>query len=246
MAAAAFAADNARMQPELRAVSLDLDNTLWDVVPVLKRAEQTLQQWLERHYPLIPRQFAVDDLQRLRLAVASEHPGRAHELSWLRTEALKRAAIAAGYPASVAREAFEVFSAARNDIEPFAEVPAALARLAARVPLYAVSNGNASVQRVGLGDYFRDAIGAEQAGAAKPDARIFARLLEVADAAACMVLHVGDDALADVAGARAAGLRTAWMNRGGREWPAGAAPADYEVADLVELAELVERLTAAH
>ena len=79
---------------------------------------------------------------------------------------------------------------------------------------------------------------------AKPDVRIFARLLAVAGVPAASVLHVGDDAVADVAGARAAGLLTAWINRGRVPWPAPAAPADHEIADLDQLVALVERLLA--
>jgi 2-haloalkanoic acid dehalogenase type II len=230
------------MSFKLRVISLDLDNTLWDTPPVLARAEAVLQAWLTEHYPRIPRQFPTGDLQRLRAEIARTHREQAHDLSWLRTEALRHAALASGYAAQVAEAAFEVFLAARNDIEPYAEVRPALKRLAARWPLYALSNGNACVARAGLGEYFRGAIDAGQAGAAKPDARIFVRLLAAAGAAADEVLHVGDDAIADIAGARDVGMRTVWMNRTQGPWPAAVARADYEVRDLAELADLVERL----
>jgi FMN hydrolase / 5-amino-6-(5-phospho-D-ribitylamino)uracil phosphatase len=233
------------MKQPLRAVSLDLDNTLWDTPPVLARAEAVLREWLVAHCPGIAGRFDAAALARLRLAVAGEQPERAHDLSFVRTEALRRAARAAGYDAAVAERAFAVFLAARNEIVPFDEVPAALARLAARLPLYALSNGNACVWRVGLGRHFRAAIDAAGAGAAKPDARIFARLLAVAGLAADEVLHVGDDAVADVAGARAAGLRSAWLNRGGAPWPATLLRPDYELADLAALARLVEALQEA-
>jgi 2-haloalkanoic acid dehalogenase type II len=230
------------MSLKLRIISLDLDNTLWDTPPVLARAEAVLQAWLARHYPRIVQQFPAGDLQRLRAELAQAHRERAHDLSWLRTEALRRAALASGYGAQAGEAAFEVFLAARNDIEPYAEVRPALARLAARWPLYALSNGNACVRRAGLGQYFRGAIDAGQAGAAKPDARIFVQLLAAAGAAADEVLHVGDDAIADVAGARDVGMRTAWMNRTQSPWPAAVARADHEVRDLIELADLVEQL----
>lgn len=232
------------MDQPLRAVSLDLDNTLWDTPPVLARAEAVLRDWLVAHCPGIASRFDGLELTRLRLAVASERPERAHDLSFLRSEALRRAALAAGYDAAVAERAFEVFLSARNEIVPFDEVPAALARLAAQVPLYALSNGNACVWRVGLGRHFRAAIDAAGAGAAKPDPRIFARLLAVADVPAAAVLHVGDDAEADVEGARAAGLRSAWLNRSGAPWPATLAPPDYEIPDLDALVRLVEGLQA--
>jgi len=226
-----------------RIISLDLDNTLWDTPPVLARAEAVLQAWLATHYPRIVHEFPAGDLQRLRVELAQAHRERAHDLSWLRTEALRRAALASGYAAQVGEAAFEVFLAARNEIEPYAEVRPALARLAARWPLYALSNGNACVQRAGLGQYFRGAIDAGRAGAAKPDARIFVQLLAAAGVAADEVLHVGDDAIADVAGARDVGMRTVWMNRTQSPWPAAVARADHEVRNLTELADLVEQFT---
>ena len=230
------------MLPALRAVSLDLDNTLWDTAPVLARAEEVLRAWLVGHLPGIAARFDTSDLARLRGVVAAERPDLAHDLSWVRTAALRRAARAAGYADGAADEAFAVFLAARNEIVPFGEVPEALARLAARLPLYAVSNGNACVWRVGLGAHFAAAIDAASAGAAKPDRRIFDRLLAVAGLPPAAVLHVGDDAHADVEGARGAGLRTAWMNRSGAPWPVSLPPPDHELADLDELVGLVERL----
>ncbi|MCX7056638.1 MAG: HAD hydrolase-like protein, partial [Proteobacteria bacterium] len=59
------------------------------------------------------------------------------------------------------------------------------------------------------------------------------------------ILHVGDDALADVEGARACGLRTVWMNRTGAAWAAPYAPADHEIVDLGGLVTLVEKLRSA-
>lgn len=230
------------MDVPLRAVSLDLDNTLWDTPPVLRRAEAVLHEWLSAHLPRVASRCDATALLQLRLAVARERPERAHDLSYVRTEALRRAARAAGYDDAAAERAFGVFLTARNEVVPFAEVPGALVRLAARVPLYALSNGNACVWRVGIGRHFRAAIDAAEAGAAKPDARIYARLLEVAGVPARAVLHVGDDAHADVEGARAAGLRTAWMNRARAPWPEALPPPDHEVADLDALVRVVERL----
>lgn len=233
------------MNEPLRALSLDLDNTLWDTPPVLVRAEEALRAWLSVHCPGIAGRFDSAAFARLRQEVAGELPSRAHDLSYLRTEALRRAARAAGYAEAVAERAFAVFLAARNEVVPYAEVPAALARLAGRLPLYALSNGNACVWRAGLGRHFTAAIDAAGAGAAKPDRRIFERLLEVAGAPAAQILHVGDDARADVAGARAAGLRSAWINRDGAPWPAELPRADYEITDLDALERLVGRLAGA-
>ena len=43
-------------------------------------------------------------------------------------------------------------------------------------------------------------------------------------------------------GARAAGIRSVWMNRTGGLWPAELVPADHEVTTLSAVVELVDRL----
>ncbi len=231
------------MPQALRAVSLDLDNTLWDTPPVLVRAEAALGAWLGANAPGIAAAFDATHFRALRARLARQHPGRAHDVTWLRTESLRHAATAAGYPADLAEEAFGVFWRERNAVELYADVDSALARLAARVPVFALTNGNACVDQVGIGHYFRGAIDAAAAGAAKPDRQIFLKLIAMSGVAPEEILHAGDDAIADVHGARAAGIRTAWMNRDGAPWPEELPRAEHEVADLAALAALVETLT---
>jgi len=224
------------------ALSLDLDNTLWDTPPVIERAERVLVEWLHAHAPRILAAHGVAGLQSLRAVVAAEFPERSHDLSWVRTESLRRAARIAGYDEALASRAFEVFLVARNEILPFDEVPRALTRLAARLPVYALTNGNACVHRVGLGAHFAGSVDAALAGAAKPDLRIFGALFEMARVPPATILHVGDDPHADVEGARAAGCRTVWMNRHQVTWPGPWVGPDHEVTDLDGLVRLVERL----
>ena len=42
----------------IRAVTFDLDDTLWDIWPIVEQAEQRLQQWLQQRYPRIPQCFS--------------------------------------------------------------------------------------------------------------------------------------------------------------------------------------------
>lgn len=229
------------MLDRIRAVSLDLDDTLWEVLPVLRRAEERLQDWLQRNYPRLAAEYDFERARAVRVRLAQEQPHRAHDMTWLRTESLRRCALAVGYDESVAPAAFEVFHAARNEVELYPDVPDALARLAALVPLYALSNGNACVKRIGLGEYFAGAVAAHDAGAAKPHPRIYAHLVELSGFAPHEILHVGDDPENDVAGARAAGMPTVWLNREGREWPAVLPRADFDARDMAEVVALVAR-----
>ncbi len=53
------------------------------------------------------------------------------------------------------------------------------------------------------------------------------------------VLHVGDSEVDDVRGAQAAGLRVAWINRGGRPRRADVPAPDFEITRLAELLALL-------
>ncbi len=225
-----------------QALSLDLDNTLWDTAPVLERAEASLQEWLRMQAPRIAARYDRASLARLRAAVVAELPHRAHDFTFVRTESLRRTARECGYPEALAIDAFEVFIAARNRIDPFAEVPQALAWLASRLPVYALTNGNACVHRVGLGEHFAGAFAPAAVGCAKPDPRIFAALVSAAGVARDRIWHVGDDPEADVDGAHRAGLVSVWMNRTGATWPSALHRPDIEVQDMDALVAHVEGL----
>jgi len=112
------------------------------------------------------------------------------------------------------------------------------------VPLVSISNGNADLERIGLRAHFRHCIAARECGVAKPDAAIFHDACTRLGLPPENVLHVGDDPLLDVAGARDAGLRTAWLNRHAAGWPTHAAVgvrADLELHDLTQLVRWFER-----
>jgi putative hydrolase of the HAD superfamily len=120
--------------------------------------------------------------------------------------------------------------------QAYAEVPGVLAQLrelgVARV---VVSNWDVSLRGVlddtGLTALVDDVVISAEVGAAKPDPVIFARALAVAGVSADEALHVGDTAEADLAGARAAGIRALHLDRSGADRDA--------LASLAELPGLV-------
>ena len=216
-------------------LSFDLDDTLWPVGPVIAAAERQLLSWLRERHPEIVSGHDLGSLRALRDGVAQRFPERSHDLTFLRHRALKDLFGAAGHAESLADAALEVFFSARNRVEFYDDVRPALSRLRARYRLFAISNGNADLHRCGIGDLFAGHVTAIAAGAAKPDSRIFAALLEMAGVEAAQVLHIGDDPLADVIGATRAGMQAVWVNRDGREWPAAFAAPPRTVSTLAEI-----------
>lgn len=207
--------------PRIRAITLDLDDTLWPVWPTIAHAEAQLQAWLAEHAPATHALACQPGVVRsIRVQLHAEQPGLAHDMSALRHEAIRRTLLRAGDDPALAGPAFEVFFAARQQVTLFDDALPALQRLGRRFALVALSNGNADVQRVGLGAYFHASVSARDAGVAKPHARIFQRGAEAAGVPADQVLHVGDDAVVDAQGALDAGMQAVWLQR-----PAAAAPA---------------------
>jgi putative hydrolase of the HAD superfamily len=218
-----------------RVISLDLDDTLWPVAPVIAAAEKALFDWLQSRYPQAAQGHSVESMRSLRAGIAAQFPEHSHDLSFLRRRALAAQFGAAGFSESLAEEAMEVFLAERNRVEFYADVRPSLLRLRARYRLFAVSNGNADLQRCGIGDLFEGHVTAAAAGAAKPDARIFSALRRLAGVSAGEVLHVGDDPLADVVGATQAGMQAVWLNREARRWPGEFAPPARTISTLAEI-----------
>jgi HAD superfamily hydrolase (TIGR01549 family) len=216
-------------------LSFDLDDTLWAVEPVMIAAERAMLSWLKERHPQIMRGHTAESLRAMRFKLAERFPERSHDMTFLRHQALSEMFAGAGRPVAHADEAFEVFFAERNRVKLYEEVEASLTRLSKRYRLYAVSNGNADLQRCGIAHWFEGHITAISAGAAKPDARIFARLLAEAGVEAAQVLHIGDDPHLDVVGAAQAGLQAAWLNRGAKPWPAHLPPPARTIATLEEI-----------
>lgn len=220
----------------IKALTLDLDDTLWPVWPAIERAERALHAWLVQNASATARRFDVAALRGLREAVAIENPHWGHDFTRMRRESLVRALTLAGDEAALADPAFEVFFAARNRVELYADARPALEALARRWPIVALTNGNADLHSIGLAGHFAATISAREFGTAKPDPRIFHEACRRLNLRPHEVMHIGDDWALDVAGAHGAGLLSAWVRReGDAAMPEGAVRADCVVRDLNQL-----------
>ncbi|WP_297650835.1 HAD-IA family hydrolase [Hydrogenophaga sp.] len=220
----------------IRAITIDLDDTLWPIWPTIERAEATLVAWLAQYAPATALQWGNPAaLREVRNQMHRTRPDLAHDLSALRRESIRLVLSQAGDDPALAEPAFDVFFAERQRVELFEDALPALEWLAARYPVVALSNGNADVQRVGLGQHFRAALSAREFGVGKPDARIFHAAASAAGVGAAEVLHIGDDAQLDVVGALGAGMQVAWLNRAGHAWEHAPLQPHATVSDLLAL-----------
>ncbi|MFC6337206.1 HAD-IA family hydrolase [Pseudomonas sp. CCM 7891] len=227
----------------IKLITFDLDDTLWDNVPVIVSAEASMRQWLATHAPLVG-ELPLEHFATLRQQVLQRYPELKYRISLLRHRVLLHAFEEAGYVQPRATEmadvCFEAFIHARHQLTVFPEAEPMLKALGHHYMLGVITNGNADVQRVGLADYFKFALRAEDIGIAKPDARLFQEALQRGGVDASAAVHIGDHPGDDITGAQQAGLRAVWFNPAGKVWEAEQLP-DAEIHSLTELPELLAR-----
>jgi FMN hydrolase / 5-amino-6-(5-phospho-D-ribitylamino)uracil phosphatase len=221
----------------IKAISFDLDDTLWPIWPTIERAEKVLHAWLVIHAPMTAALFSSPEaLREIRNHMTQQRPDLKSDMSALRRESIRLALYRAGENPLLAERAFDVFFAERQNVEFFPDVLPAIEFLAQRYPLVSLSNGNADLARVGLAPYFRAAISMREFGVGKPDPRIFHAAAGALELSPESVLHVGDDTLLDVLGAQNAGMQAAWANRNEALWPHENSP-EFECYSLTELCD---------
>lgn len=213
----------------MRAVLFDLDDTLFDHRHC---ARASLQAVHGRHACLRGRSF--EDVER-------DHAGLLEELhrevmlgrldiDTARRERFRRLFLTVGEraPDALVQDAAahyrRAYIAARRSIEGAA---ALLAHTRARAAVVVVSNNILEEQQHKLRDCglerFIDAlVVSEEEGISKPDPAIFLRALARVNSTPDEAVMVGDSWAADVAGARAAGIRAVWFNRDGLPRPEAA------------------------
>jgi putative hydrolase of the HAD superfamily len=226
----------------IRAVTLDLDDTLWPCEPTLLRAERLALEWLTERAPEVMAPLSVERLRERRMAIHDARPELKHDFVTIRRLALQAVFREAGaddaQSAPIIEGAVDVYMTARHQVELYPEVRACLERLSARYRIASLSNGNACLVQIGLDHLFHAMIAAHSHGASKPDAAVFHLACRELGCAPEEVVHLGDDIELDVRGARGAGLHAVWMNRASRPWPGEDMP------DMVADLEAFERWLA--
>ena len=204
---------------KIKAITLDLDDTLWPVWPAIERAEKALENWLGQQAPMTAALFANASVRdEIRTHVVRTRPELKHNLSAVRRESIRLALYRAKENPLLAEQAFDVFFAERNRVVLYDDALLTLEFLSARYPVVALSNGNADIKTIGIAPYFKASISAQQFGVGKPDSRIFHAAAGAVDVNPSDVLHIGDDQQLDVLGALNAGMQTVWLNRDDNAW----------------------------
>ena len=226
---------------DIKAISFDVDGTLWDFNEVARRALAAVLEELERADPEAAEMLDVGTFQEIRDRVHEELRGKVTDLNVIRRQGFKQALSDVGRPNDeLGSHLCDVYMWHRDaGRKPFPDVPPTFRELGQRFTLGLVSNGNCHAGALGLGDLVTfEVFAQDHGGIEKPDPRLFQIALETAGCTARELLHVGDSVENDVAGARKAGIRSVWVNRNGGQ-ASGSARPDLEISTLRQLLRIL-------
>jgi HAD superfamily hydrolase (TIGR01509 family) len=198
----------------IRALSFDLDDTLYDNMPHIHSAEHALSEYICEHYPLASG-IAKTQWRDIRLASLKEKPELLNDLGLLRATVLTKGFLMVGMPSHLISAAvikcFDYFYFKRSDFELPKSVHRVLKKLSKRVPIAAITNGNVNCKAIGIEKYFSCIIQASPSFPMKPNRAMFDHVAATLDIPSKNILHVGDDLDKDIKGAIDAGFQSAWL-----------------------------------
>lgn len=224
---------------DIRVVSFDLDDTFWDCEPAIRYAEHVSYEWLARHTPRITRRYDEAALAERRQQIYRSRPELLGDVTAQRKASFAQLFEEFGYPSALVEEAFAEFYRARSEVTLYPGVVRLLERLKRRYWVAAITNGNADLERIGIGHHFHSVKHASLSLAAKPATAMFDACLAEFDQPPAALLHVGDNPDTDVGGAHNAGAHACWYNPGNQAWPEDRKPPRLAVCKLAELEHLL-------
>ena len=209
------------MHKRIKAITFDLDDTFWDVKPVLINAEMKTRKFIEdsigplewgswEDFKLIRERLIVEDasyefdvgklrkkLLLMKLQEQISDPETANELS---------------------EKAFQLFFKERNKVEFFPYVLDEIEKLAQIYELGCLTNGNADIEMIGIGKFFKFNISSKDVNANKPNKNHFQKAVELLGISKEEILHIGDHKINDMLGAISYGVKALWFNPDKEDW----------------------------
>ncbi len=227
------------------AITFDLDDTLYDNHPVIEKTEKEVLCFI-RQYDARFGHFEREDLHVYRQAILEREPDIYHDMTLWRRQSAELMFTHYGFNHEEAvrgtDEIMSCFTYWRNQIPVPQSTHQTLAVLAEKIPLVAITNGNAEPAACGLAPYFAFVLKAGADGRAKPYPDMYHVAAERLNLPVYQILHVGDNLNTDVKGALYCGMQSCWINMGNKnlmQEPEGRLIPHVEISDLASLIALI-------
>lgn len=207
---------------KVEAMTFDLDDTLYNNEPIIRRAEEALQAHIAKHHKSAAA-LSANDWLALKQAAIKKDLRLASDMGQLRRvvltaalsnttpEKLKTDLTNFGELSDAVEACFNCFYDARSNFELADDVHEALKAVSSKLPLVGITNGNVNAQKVGIDGYFETIFHASTSRPMKPARDMFDEAAALLHIAPKHILHVGDNIIKDVQGAVNAGYQAAWF-----------------------------------
>lgn len=204
----------------IKALTFDLDDTLYDNSPFMAKAETVLMDVLKQHESL--QNIQLVDFNRVKRNVLIDEPDIYHDVLIWRVAAIRRFLMLNGITDNgtleqITDQAMDEFVIWRNKITVPIETLNTLNTLAQKFPLAVITNGNADIAKIGLEQYFQFSLRGGADGLSKPYHDMFTLASHRLNMPLNHILHIGDNLYADVQGAINSGMQACWINESGTD-----------------------------
>jgi putative hydrolase of the HAD superfamily len=217
-----------RRLTKIKAISFDLDDTLYSNKPVMWSIEKKMIAYFA-NFAVFADKISTQQIKLdphfwsgVRQQAVLAQPDLAHDVVRVRMVTYCLGFISLGLTAKVAEQqaqaALDFFIQLRSDFAVPEQSKNLLEHLASKYPLIAISNGNVDTEVLGISHYFQHIYhaGWQTDGTLlrqKPCSDMFDLACQKLSINSSQLLHVGDCGLSDIQGALRAGCQAAWLSR---------------------------------
>lgn len=212
----------------IKAISFDLDDTLYSNKPVMQVIEKKMIAYFDDLLYSTSHRFIKPDICfnhqywfEFRQQAIKQNPELKHDVVRVRLVTYRKGFESLGFASSdalkMAQEALDYFISLRSNFTVPQESIKLLATLSRKYPLVAISNGNVDAKAIGIDHYFTHIYHAGWQSSTtllkqKPSGDMFAVACQDLGILPDELLHVGDCGRADIQGALAFGCQAAWLS----------------------------------
>ncbi|WP_163938493.1 HAD-IA family hydrolase [Paraferrimonas sp. SM1919] len=228
---------------QIKVISFDLDDNLYDNRPLLIAAEKKLRLWLAGHINTLPEMSFWTQIKQQCL---ESTPALANDISLIRQHTLATGLQILGKSKQQAErlaiEAMPLFIHWRSQLQLDQQVKNTLHYLGLKYPLIAITNGNIDIKNTELDAFFKFSFQADINNPKKPASHLFAKACMQLNIAPQQLLHIGDHPRSDIYGAQQFGAQTIYLTpaygRSEQKPLFGAVP-NWQISDINQLIEIL-------
>jgi putative hydrolase of the HAD superfamily len=203
-------------------ITFDLDDTFWNIAPVIIKAEKDTRAWLRKTVGEIE-WGSMSDFMGIREDLIKVMPSLEWDIGLLRKEIykqkLKNIVPNESERNELINTAYSMFLEKRHEVIFYDGVYDAIEKLSKKYYLGILTNGNADIFKYDIGRFFDFSISSFDVQDNKPNKPHFESAKNKYENISYEeIIHIGDHQINDVYGAYQLGMKAIWFNNMNNEW----------------------------